>query len=432
MLAIVLETLASLYQCSVIIWFISRFNNKRYFGEMISFAFTLILFFITLAGDYLLPGFNATIIIILFAVSFVYAVISGGKNYPKAIISCCIIYSINMLSSTLIYAIISATISDFDVALQGSGSKPAIRYIYLAVGTLSIFVISKFVLSVFANKSLDIKTSVIVFAASAVTVAGLCVTTKLASMDFAEDIRNLLVILTAIFIVINIILYSLVSQIQKLQQRKYELQLLNEKQNFEQSRLKDAEAIWESIRKMRHDMKQHFAVIQGYLQDDKPQECLQYVNDLVPNIDHIGNIIRSDNKVLDYLINSKLSHLEDTQVIISGAIGDLSDIADIDLSCMIGNILDNALEAIKPLKEKRIELLFAQQNSNRIIICQNTVTESVLEKNKFLNTTKSDVKEHGLGHKIVASIVERYGGMVNYFEERDMFGVQIILPRAVK
>lgn len=431
MITTVFEALASLFQNVVVIWFISRFNNKRYFGEKLPLLFTLILFLATIVSDFLLPGFNAIPIILLFATSFVYAIICGGRNYPKAIISCCIVFTINVLSSTLIYAIISAAISDFDAAIQGSES--VVRCIYLVVGNLSAFVISKFVLSVFAvNKSLDIKTSVIVFVASAVTLAGLCVTTKLASMDFAEDIKTLLIILTAIFITINIILYSLVGQIQKLQQRKYELQLLNEKQNFEQSRLKDAEAIWESIRKMRHDMKLHFAVIQGYLQDGKDQECLQYVNNLVPDIDHIGNIIRSDNKVLDYLINSKLSHLEDTQVIISGVIGDLSDIADIDLSCMIGNILDNAIEAIKPLKEKRIELLFAQQNSNRIIICQNTITESVLQKNKFLNTTKSDVKEHGLGHKIIANIAEKYGGMVNYFEERDMFGVQIILPRVEK
>ncbi len=431
MIATAFEILASLFQSIVTIWFISRFNNKRYFGENMPLVFTLVLFSITLVGDFLLPGFNALNMILLFTASFVYAVISGGKNYPKAIISCCIIYSIIMLLGTMIYAIVSATISDFDIAIHGSES--VIRCVYLVVVNLSVFVTSKFILSVFAvNKSLDVKTSVIMFVTSAITLAGLCVTTKLASMDFAEDIKTLLIILTTIFITINIILYSLVGQIQKLQQRKYELQLLNEKQNFEQSRLKDAEAIWESIRKMRHDMKQHFAVIQGYLQDGKAQECLQYVNNLVPDIDHIGNIIRSDNKVLDYLINSKLSHLEDTQVIISGVIGDLSDIADIDLSCMIGNILDNAVEAIKPLKEKRIELLFAQQNSNRIIICQNTITESVLQKNKFLNTTKSDVNEHGLGHKIVANIAEKYGGMVNYFEERDMFGVQIILPRVEK
>lgn len=431
MIATAFETIASLFQSIVTIWFISRFNYKRYFGEKMPLVFTLLLFFITLVGDFLLPGFSTVNMIVLFTSSFVYAVISSGKNYPKAIISCCIIHSIIVLTGTLIYAIVSATISDFDAAIQGSES--VIRCIYLVVGNLSVFVISKFVLSVFAvDKSLDIKTSVIMFVTSAVTLAGLGVTTKLAALDFAKDIQTSLIILTAAFIAINIILYSLVSQIQQLQQQKYELQLLNEKQNFEQSRLKDAEAIWENIRKMRHDMKQHFAVVQGYLQDDKPQECLQYVNDLASNIDHIGNIIRSDNKVLDYLINSKLSHLEDTQIIISGVIGDLSDIADIDLSCMIGNILDNALEAIKPLKEKRIELLFAQQNSNRIIICQNTITESVLQKNKFLNTTKSDVKEHGLGHKIVATIAERYGGMVNYFEERDMFGVQIILPRAEK
>lgn len=431
MISTAFEFLATVVQAVTTAWFITRFNGFSYRRNSPAALFTAILIAITVLCDFFAPGFSILPMIIMFMVSFTYSCILNRRICARGIISVCIIHSLIALLSTVSYMVISSFVDNFDIVMQGSES--VVRYVYLVVCNLAIFVMAKLILSLFSiDNTLEIKTSVIMFVTSFITLAGLGVTTKLASLDFAEDIQTSLIILTAAFIAINLILYSLVGQIQKLQQRKYELQLLNEKQNFEQSRLKDAEAIWESIRKMRHDMKQHFAVIQGYLQDDKPQECLQYVNDLAPNIDHIGNIIRSDNKVLDYLINSKLSHLGDTQVIISGVIGDLSDITDIDLSCMIGNILDNALEAIKPLKEKRIELLFAQQNSNRIIICQNTITESVLQKNKFLNTTKSDVKEHGLGHKIVASIAERYGGMVNYFEERDMFGVQIILPRVEK
>ena len=132
--------------------------------------------------------------------------------------------------------------------------------------------------------------------------------------------------------------------------------------------------------------------------------------------------------VIDYLTNAKLGHLKDTQVIVSGNIGSFSDIKDVDLSCIIGNILDNAVEAVKPLSEKRIELIFTMQGDNRIIICRNSIKKSVLEKNKFLSSTKSNAEEHGLGHKIVASVVESYNGMISYFEENGMFGVQIVLP----
>ncbi len=423
----VFELLASLFQSILIIWFISNFNSKPYLMNKLALIFTSILLSVTLINDYVMPGFSELGFALMYIISLIYAILICNGMYSKAIISTCLIFTLNMLLSTILYATISAMISNFNTVMQGSSSM--IRYIYVILANLSVYVFSKFILSFFSvNMSLDIKTSLLMFITSLITLVGLGVTTKISSTEIAESIEEMVILLSCIFVAINIILYILVGQIQKLQRKKFELQLINEKNNFEQCRLNDAITIWENIRRMRHDMKQHFAVIKGFLQDGKTEDCLQYVSDLTPNIDHMGNLIHSDNKVIDYLINSKLGHLEDTQIIISGVIGDISDIADIDFSCIIGNILDNAVEAVKPLKKRRIELIFAQQNSNRIIICRNTIRESVLCKNKFLNSTKNDKEEHGLGHKIVASIVERYDGMIDYFEEDDMFGVQIILP----
>ena len=122
-------------------------------------------------------------------------------------------------------------------------------------------------------------------------------------------------------------------------------------------------------------------------------------------------------------------------MVISGSIGDLSDIKEFDLVCLMGNILDNAIEALdrlKDSKEKRIELLFIRQNSNRIIICKNTVDSSVLKSNNELKTTKKSKDAHGFGTKIIAKIVSDYHGMVDYFEDFNMFGVQVILPDSPK
>ena len=159
--------------------------------------------------------------------------------------------------------------------------------------------------------------------------------------------------------------------------------------------------------------------------------CKEYLNNLLPVAGNIGNLITSDNKSLDYLINSKLAPLKDTKIVISGSIGDLSDIKEFDLVCLIGNVLDNAIEALEKIQspfDKRIELLFIRQNSNRIIICKNTIDGSVLSTNKELKTTKQSKDAHGYGTKIISKIVSDYNGMVDYFEEFNMFGVQIVLP----
>ena len=89
--------------------------------------------------------------------------------------------------------------------------------------------------------------------------------------------------------------------------------------------------------------------------------------------------MKSDNNILDYLINSKLCTLENTQVIVSGVVGDLSGISDKDIVSIFGNILDNAVEAIKNINkqnEKRIELLFNRHEDNMIVICKNTIEKS--------------------------------------------------------
>ncbi len=91
---------------------------------------------------------------------------------------------------------------------------------------------------------------------------------------------------------------------------------------------------------------------------------------------------------LYYLINSKLCLLKDTEVIVSEAVGDLSDVPDRELVSIFDNIIDNAIEAIEDLDEKRIELLFSRQGDNRIIICKNTIKESVLKENSELISTK--------------------------------------------
>ena len=94
-------------------------------------------------------------------------------------------------------------------------------------------------------------------------------------------------------------------------------------------------------------------------------------------------------------------------------------------------ILDNAIEAQKSVEgEKKIELAFRENGKDRVIVCKNTVAAPVLANNKELKSTKKDPSSHGLGHIIVTRTVEKYGGMVDWFDLDGMFGVQVILPRS--
>lgn len=235
-------------------------------------------------------------------------------------------------------------------------------------------------------------------------------------------------LLLVTYVLINICVYILINRVKKLEKQRYELQLLNDHYKYQQDKYLEAVSVWNNIRKVQHDIKNHLIAIKGELDSNKFDECKQYVDLLIPQTENMGKLIQSDNTILDYLINSKLCSLENTQIIVSGVVGDLSDISDGDLVSIFGNIIDNAVEAVNGLTEKRIELLFNRHEDNRIIVCKNTIENSVLQNNSELKTTKKDYASHGLGHIIVEETVHKLGGMIEYSEDSDMFVVQIILP----
>ena len=252
---------------------------------------------------------------------------------------------------------------------------------------------------------------------------------KIAIENQTPGVEIVIFILAIILIFMNLILYIMIYQLQALLKNKYELALMQDRMAFEKNRVDEASVIWNNIRQVKHDLKNHFVVMRGHLNGGDLESCMKYLSKLDETVENMGNMIQSGNSVIDYLINSKLSNLDGVEVLISGYVGNYTDIEDVDLACILGNILDNAVEAQKAVvSEKRIELLFLQKKSNRVIICKNKIKESVLQNNQKLKSTKESPELHGIGHQIVESTVKKYNGLIDYFEKDDMFGVQIILP----
>lgn len=426
------EFLVSLFDAVLCVYFISEFNGASLSFKKNIFAIPAIavIFVFSVINDLFLSGFNILGTVIFLCLYISYALLISQKRYMNAILSACIFEIIFVLLSSLIFLILSFVIKDYESLVQGSCG--VFRYLYLTMHKIILFVVLKIILNVFnKQEKVDLKEGIISFAFSLVTVLGLGSAMYIVSLSPSTKIQTQAIIITVSFIFTNIALYVLIYQTQKHQRDKYELSLLQEKIAFEEARHSNATLIWSNIRKIQHDINHHLTVISGYADSGDLENCKKYINNLSLSTGIITNLITSENKVLDYLINSKLGNLKDTKIVISGSIGDLSDINDTDLVCLIGNILDNAVDAINKVKkanDKRIELLFLRQNSNRIIICKNTVEKSVLSCNKELKSTKQEKTSHGLGTKIIAKIVSDYCGMVDYFEEFNMFGVQVILP----
>lgn len=424
-----IELCFSLFDAVIFLYFVSRFNDASVSPRKnkLLIPALVVIFGFSIINDLLLSGFSVLGTVIFLVLYIAYAIGISNKKYVRAIVSACIFEIVFVLLSSVLYFAIGFFIKDTDQLLQGSSD--VIRYVYIIMHKIALFVVLKFILMAFKSKSkMELKHGIIALIFSFTTILGLGATMH---MSFNVQKTQLQAMVIAIaFTLCNVILYLLIYQVQKHQQKEYELRLLNERVASTEARHKEITVIWEQARKLQHDMRLHLGIINEYLEKNEVERSKEYINELLPKIQGQRAFTFAENPILEYLINSRLSPLTDTEIVISGSIGDLSDIRDSDLLCLVGNILDNAVEAIRRIKrgKKRIELLFLRQNSNRIIICKNTIEKSVLAENSELKTTKSPSSEHGYGTKIIAKIASDYGGMVDYFEEFNMFGVQVILP----
>lgn len=428
MIYTLVEYCATILDVFFLVWFIPKFNFKTWNKNKKTFWIPVLILIFQFIGDRYLAGYNAIYSLIFIISVSVYSCILSDRHYFRALLGASLYIVTVVLVSGLLSSFFSIYINDFDNIIQGANTD--VRLIFLVIGKVIQFIFYKLFLYIFrAEEILDWKNSILVYLTTIMTVVGLCA--LMSVIMIAETKRMRIEILVTVFVLIftNCAMYFLIYQVQKLLKSEYELKLLQEKMDFEKSRYEEATVVWDNIRKVRHDIKNHFAVILGHLKKEDTKSCEEYIEKIMPSVESMGNLIRSNNSVLDYLINSKLAGLKETQIVISGIVSNFDDVEDTDLASVIGNILDNAVEAQERVTgTKRIELMFRMMNDNRVIICKNAISESVLKTNKELRSTKKNHNDHGLGHQIVETILKKYDGWVDYFESEDMFGVQIMLP----
>ena len=438
-MSILFELGASLFDSMLWIWFISKANRvsfrltgekafwKRFSPWWIALGAALLLFGITLVGDKFLPDFSTAINIVLLVIAVGYGLLTCRHKFFRGVFAAVLFDAILIFYSTILFYVFSYLFPSFDSILYGADNTG--RYIYVLTHKVLLLATSVLILHFLDS---DIKgntlSAVLSFVFSGLTVCGLGLSLGVMDRVDASPIRYHLFGIALVLIALNILLYILLGRNSKLEKSNYELELKQTVSQFEEVRYRETMDSWTAAEKARHDMRHHLAVIDGLLEQGDTDGCRRYLTNTLDVVSKTGRFDYSGHPVVDCLLNAKLGSLDNTQIIVTGSPSGLSDISDTDLASLLGNVLDNAVEAEASVKEKRIELQFAMYNKSRMIICRNAIEGSVLNGNAELKTTKAQKQGHGYGHQIIGDIAAKYGGMVHYYEEDGMFGVQIVLP----
>ena len=138
----------------------------------------------------------------------------------------------------------------------------------------------------------------------------------------------------------------------------------------------------------------------------------------------------TNNEIVNTVINSKILYCKNNGIKIHTTVQkSMQKIDDIDICSLLGNLLDNAIEAELKLDQddRYIVLEILTDDATMSIFLKNRIGAPVLENNTDMETTKSDFKNHGFGTKIISKIVKKYNGFLDYSEEEDFFCCNIRL-----
>lgn len=191
----------------------------------------------------------------------------------------------------------------------------------------------------------------------------------------------------------------------------------------------EVENVYNTMRGWRHDYHNHMQTLKAYLAMNQIEEIHKYLDHLEEDLDSIDIAIRTGNTSVNAILSSKISIAQRNAINVSykATVPSALRISDVHLCAVIGNLLDNAIEACEKVPpEKRFIRVYIGVFKEQLYISVTNSTESTRRKKLTeLITTKKG--EHGLGLRRVDKIVAQYDGYVNRKNEPGVFATEIML-----
>lgn len=186
--------------------------------------------------------------------------------------------------------------------------------------------------------------------------------------------------------------------------------------------------MYRQMQEWRHDYRNHIQNMKNRLDSDNG-ELERYLDDLADDLTQADTSIKTGNVMADAVLNSKLSVAEQkgVRLNVKAHISNDVSLTDVELCSILGNLLDNAMEACEklPIDARFIRVYIDKFKGQFYLSVQNSSPAVVRDKGIF-HTTKAGT--HGFGLFRIDRIAKKYGGYVNRQYEEGVFATELLLP----
>jgi len=408
-----LYLVTNLFRMYVLFRFVGIFFNRQYTSKKIEITAFAAYYLINSSAYLFLSNVFinlASNILLFFILTFIYK-----SGLSTKFISTLLIYAVNLILEGMIYNILIFSKLDLEVEV--------------VTGIVSNILLFLFVLTIekfYKNKmdyEIKYKHWFLLFL---IPLCSIYITIVL----FLSNYGSIMNVVAVVFLLgINAMVFYLYDMLGKYYSEKSEIDLLTQQNKDYSYQFELIRESQKSIGILKHDMKNHIFAIKNMAENNKYQDLLAYLSRTYEYVDIKSEYAKTGNADVDSILNYKIKEAERVGALIELAINipDKLKIEAFDMNVILGNLLDNAVEAVKKTNDKKIKIEMELDRGALYIRIENTFDGNIEIKNGKLKTMKNDSLYHGIGLVSVKNVLDKYEGIVDIDYQSKTFSVNVML-----
>ena len=265
------------------------------------------------------------------------------------------------------------------------------------------------------------------------SVIGIAVSVAIVMMSpeySPTDYYALLIAVSGFAVVYVLGFYYMVSLLEKESQMQ-KLRLLHEQTQNQMDLYQSMKKHYEQQRRFSHDYKNQLHCIQGMIGSGQTKKALDYISGLTGSFRYNEMCVNTEHAVVNVMLNQKYQEACDRGIVMTMVSGNLSrlTISEEDIVTLLGNLLDNAIEACEKLAENKvIQFKMVLEEGQLILSIRNPVKDAVPIKDNRIITSKRDKSHHGIGLLNVDSVIRKNNGTSVLKCENGWFSFSAMIP----
>lgn len=211
--------------------------------------------------------------------------------------------------------------------------------------------------------------------------------------------------------------------------KKTYLKLVEMQEEQAKRHLEEVRSIHSEMRGYKHDFHHHLQAIRGQLEAGEIDRAIAYIDRLDETLKSMDTLLKTGNVTVDAILSTKIANAkaEGISVTVDANISDSLTLTDLEISIIIGNLLDNAIEACRNADgEKFIRLSLHMKGKMLYFYMLNSAGAKKQKLGSLFKTSKGGA--HGFGLHRAETVLNEHGGWVKYNSEDGAFTSEFLVP----